>query len=138
MSEDNQSYEGSCVCGKIQMKLIGAPSGNLICYCSDCRKNSGHLGQIMAVYDTNNVEITDTENNLGEYEIKKTNSGLPKHKQFCRNCGCTIRTLLESLQGKSCVRSTLLDVKFSNFMPTEALFEEEKTKFTGGVKCEYY
>ncbi|KAF5210926.1 hypothetical protein EJF18_30245 [Clavispora lusitaniae] len=134
----SKTYKGSCVCGAIQLEVTGSPDQTIICFCHDCRKNSGNLGQITACYDLSNVKIIDPENQIGEYVITKTGSGKPKHKEYCLKCGCTIRTIVESLPGKNIIRPTLLEEGFEDFTPQSALFEDEKARYTKGVHCEYY
>lgn len=134
----SKTYKGSCVCGAIQLEVTGSPDQTIICFCHDCRKNSGNLGQITACYDLSNVKIIDPENQIGEYVITKTGSGKPKHKEYCLKCGCTIRTIVESLPGKNIIRPTLLEEGFEDFTPQLALFEDEKARYTKGVHCEYY
>lgn len=126
------------MCGSIAITLMEKLDENYICHCSDCRKNSGHLGQINSCYDINKVMIDDPEKMLGEFLILNTSSGKPKHKEFCLRCGCTIRTRLDSLPGKCIVRLTLLDDGFPAFLPPEPLFLEEKLKFTKNIESEYF
>lgn len=133
-----ETYSGSCLCGSIRIKLEGKPENVYICYCSDCRKNSGHLGQINAGYKTDKLEVIDPKEHLAKYTITDTGSGKPKHKFFCGNCGCTIRTLCESLPGETYVRIMILDNGEGDFVPQEALYEEEKVRFTKGSKSKYF
>lgn len=129
-------YNGACVCGAITISLEGKPEKTVVCYCSDCRKNSGHLGQIIAAYDKEKVQIGDPDSQLRDYLITKTGSGKPKTKEFCGRCGCTIRTILESVPGKYLVRLSLLDHGFPDFVPENKLFPEVKTAYVGGAACD--
>lgn len=122
----------------MKITVRGEPQRVYVCYCGDCRKNSGHLGQINAPYAVEDVTIDDPDNVVGEYVVKVTKSGKPKHKFFCLRCGCTIRTACESLPGKSIVRVMILDDANGRFVPEEALFAEEKNRYTKGVKSEYF
>jgi len=122
----------------VKITVRGEPQRVYVCYCGDCRKNSGHLGQINAPYAVEDVTIDDPDNVVGEYVVKVTKSGKPKHKFFCLRCGCTIRTACESLPGKSIVRVMILDDANGRFVPEEALFAEEKNRYTKGVKSEYF
>lgn len=131
-------YHGSCVCGSVKIELSGPPERVMACYCSDCRKNSGNLGQINARYKVENVKTIDPENNVADFVQTKTASGQPKHKYFCRNCGCTIRTAPEVAPGLTFVRYTILDDADDAFQPAGAINEDVKDKFTGNVKCKYY
>lgn len=129
---------GACLCGSIQIELQGKPSAAVVCYCHDCRKNSGNLGQFCARMDFDDVTVLDPNLNLALFEIVKTTSGVPKQKQFCRNCGCTIQVLLGLDAGYSYVRPTLLDEGYIGvFEPQEALFPEVKKNYTGS-ECLYF
>lgn len=131
-------YHGSCLCGSIKIILSGKPSKVYVCYCSDCRKNSGNLGQINAAYNVGDLQILDADSVLAEYTVVATGSGKPKHKSFCGKCGCTIRTICESVPGETYVRVMLLDDGDGEFIPEEALFEDEKVRFTAGVESKYF
>lgn len=131
-------YHGSCLCRSVKITVNGEPERVYVCYCGDCRKNSGHLGQINSPYDVADVTIDDPDNVVGEYVVLQTASGKPKHKFFCLRCGCTIRTVCESLPGKTIVRVMTLDDANGRFVPEKALFSEEKKRYTAGVTCEYF
>ena len=133
------SYSGSCVCGQVKFSLEGEPEACLVCYCPDCRKGSGHLGQILAQYNSKNLKIDDKDNLLTEYIINKTQSGKPKKKYFCSACGCTTHTVPMAANGEiSYVRHTLIDGDFSSLLPTSSIFDNEKEKVTAGKKSEFY
>lgn len=131
------SRTGSCLCGSVTYKLTGEPSAKVVCYCNGCRKNSGHIGQIMGKFNSESVEILDPEHHLGKFEVRNTFSGVPKEKQFCLRCGCTIRTVLGSDPGYSYVRTTLVDGSFEGLEPTVALNDEIRREFTNGAECEF-
>lgn len=133
------SYAGSCLCGEVSFKLIGEPSRSFVCYCIDCRKGSGHLGQFISQYATDKVEIDNKNDKIAEYVVQKTKSGHPKRKQFCKDCGCTIRTLPMKFNGDvSMIRQSLVDDNFAKLTPQLAMFGDEKSSFTEDVKSEFY
>lgn len=130
--------QGSCLCGGLTFTLKGESSNRFTCYCVDCRKNSGHLGQVLAIYDTSNIEISDPHNYRKEYIVTGTSSGHPKHKVFCSNCGCTIMTVPMKHNGdKSVIRATLLDSGFETLVPQKALFAQTKDEYLGDIKSEF-
>lgn len=133
-----KTYHGSCLCGSIKITLTGPPHKVNVCYCPDCRKNSGNLGQINGWYDVENVEISDPHNVLADYVVTATGSGKPKHKNFCGKCGCTIRTICEVMPGATFVRVMILDDGEGEFIPTGAIFEEERARVTGGKDSKYF
>lgn len=133
------SYTGSCMCGEVTFKLNGEPSRSFVCYCVDCRKGSGHIGQFISQYATDKVEIEDKNGKMAEYVVEKTKSGQPKRKQFCKGCGCTIRTLPMKFNGEvSMMRQSLVDEKFVNLAPQLAIFGDEKDRYTENTKSEFF
>lgn len=131
--------KGSCQCGSIKFTLNGPPDRTLVCYCDDCRKGSGHLGQMTAFYKTTDVNIIDDESNLKQFVVTKTQSGHPKHKEFCSNCGSTIRTLPMKYNGEvSVVRASLLDDNFKICAPKIAIFTDTKDKYVEGIESDYF
>lgn len=131
--------KGGCQCGEIKISLKGEPVKSFICYCIDCRKGSGHLGQILSYYDTKNIEITDSKSYLREFIVGNTKSGVPKKKEFCGNCGSTIRTLPMKYNGEvSVVRPTLLDENFKMCVPKIAIFGESNTEYVEGLQNDFF
>ncbi|KAG2736092.1 hypothetical protein G9P44_000182 [Scheffersomyces stipitis] len=133
-----EEYRGSCVCGSIEFTVRSKPEATLVCYCTDCRKGAGHLGQVLAKYETSKVEIQDKNSSMKEYTITKTQSGFPKKKLFCGECGCSILTKPMKHNGEvTFLRSTLLDNSFGDFIPKKAIFGDVKQGFVDGAQCEY-
>lgn len=131
--------KGGCQCGAVKISLKGEPVKSFICYCIDCRKASGHLGQMLSYYYTKNVEIMDSKFFLKELIVTKTKSGYPKKKEFCGNCGSTIRTLPMKYNGEvSMVRSTLLDENFIMCVPKIAIFEDSKIEYVERLQNEFF
>ncbi|KAK6460359.1 Mss4-like protein [Scheffersomyces coipomensis] len=132
-------HKGSCLCGGIQITFTGAPKKNFICYCSDCRKGSGHLGQFISQYDSDDVKVTDKDSNLKEFVVTATKSGFPKRKQYCGGCGSTILTLPMKHNGEvAMVRPSLLDSDFSQFAPNLGIFGDVKTEYTKGCETDEF
>ena len=136
---DASDPHGSCLCGAINFTIHGSPSTRMMCYCLDCRKNSGHLGQALGLLNHDQVEIKDPENNIKEWVITKTSSGSPKRKVFCGRCGSTLMTIPMKHNGeKVVIRSTLLDEGIEHFLPFDkVLFPDEKEKYLGSCPREY-
>ncbi|CAL1192887.1 unnamed protein product [Candida parapsilosis] len=76
---------------------------------------------------------------MAEYVVQKTKSGHPKKKQFCKDCGCTIRTLPMKFNGEvSMIRQSLVDENFTKLSPQLAMFGDEKSRFIEDAKSEFY
>lgn len=138
--ETNKKYKGSCLCGSIRVEVSGKPKIQFVCYCVDCRKGSGHLGQFIGMYDSKQVKISfQNKSSIKEYIVNFTQSGYPKKKQFCEICGTTILTLPMKYDGNiSMVRTTLLEKFDSNFTPEKAIFEDEKKSYLGSCESIYF
>lgn len=118
---------GSCACELISISVDTPPQMTLVCSCVDCRKNAGYTGQLLAKYPTEEVMITDPNNYLKTYIVEKTQSGKPKHKLFCGNCGCTIATKPQQYEGKvTILRSCLFDEFDDMFAPKKEIFTGDK------------
>lgn len=130
---------GSCICEAVKFKIAGEPEANFVCYCLDCRKNSGHLGQLIGKYASSDIIVDDKDSNIREWIVDKTESGFPKHKVFCSRCGCTLWTKPMKFNGeKMMVRTTLLDEGFdTSLTPSKCLFGPEKEAYLGQVKSQY-
>ncbi|KAA8915719.1 hypothetical protein TRICI_002126 [Trichomonascus ciferrii] len=133
----SNKYSGACLCESVKFS-VGDAKSKFICYCIDCRKNSGHLGQLLAKFDTEDLSIDDPTGQLKEYTITRTSSGFPKKKVFCNTCGCTIMTQPMKYEGKvSILRVTLLDNGIETFLPEKCLFQQERETYLGEVACEF-
>ncbi|KAK9452454.1 Mss4-like protein [Dipodascopsis uninucleata] len=127
-----KQYTGSCLCGGITFALNNISENRVTCYCIDCRKGSGHLGQVLAFYLKDDITIVDEESNMKEWIVSSTQSGYPKRKLFCGKCGCTIATIPMKYNGdKIVVRTSLLDSDFEKFVPKKRIFEQVKLDFVG-------
>lgn len=98
------------MCGAVSMEVSGEPLQCRECFCRDCRKSSGSLGHIIAVFDKNNVSIRG-RSHIREYVTTKTESKHAKLKKFCGNCGSTVLFELERPEAKNlvCICPTLQD-----------------------------
>lgn len=100
----------SCLCEGIQYTIHGEPENVMVCYCSDCSKNAGAPYQMIARYDKSSIKILEGEDLIGVWVVNKTTSGIEKHKEFCKRCGCTLWTKPMAHKGqKVIVRTSLID-----------------------------
>lgn len=65
----------------------------------------------MAAYDTSNITVDDPRQQLKVYTITEgVQSGFPKEKHFCSNCGCMLWTVPMKYEGKTrMVRTSLIE-----------------------------
>lgn len=125
--------QGSCLCGMVAYFIDLPPSKVITCFCSDCRKSSGHLGQINGAFQTEDVRWHDTNNFLKRYTSTDTQSKHPKVKLFCGNCGCTMGTIPGLLGGDvTNLRITLVDEFKKEYYPEGKHFVESEMDYMNG------
>ncbi|GLB05935.1 hypothetical protein ABZX51_006773 [Aspergillus tubingensis] len=94
--------KGSCNCGRIRVTMDNpTPSGGgvMICYCLNCRKQSGAAGTYVVVVENKDMVLTGSPK---KFLDTNTACGRPLDRYFCYNCGCPIMYRSETvLPGKS-------------------------------------
>jgi hypothetical protein len=85
MSE--QSLNGGCFCGAVEIRISGTPEAMGYCHCGDCRAWAAAPINAFTLWKSENVKVTKGADKIGLYH--KT----PKsHRQFCRQCGGHLMT----------------------------------------------
>lgn len=82
--------EGGCNCGAVRYRLDAKPLAVIACHCSNCRRQSGSAFSVNLVTKAKALVI---EGELGIYEDKDTQSGVPLRREFCVRCGSQIRSV---------------------------------------------
>ena len=68
------ALSGSCLCGQVQVSVLGAPSRVGICHCTDCRKESGSAFTFYGVWPASQFQRSgETSEFRGQH--------------FCPRCG---------------------------------------------------
>ena len=80
MSEN--TYNGSCFCGAVQLTVSGAPAAMGYCHCESCRHWSAGPVNAFTLWPPDAVQITQGADKLGSY-AKTDNS----HRRWCTACG---------------------------------------------------
>ncbi|PYH85269.1 hypothetical protein BO82DRAFT_429295 [Aspergillus uvarum CBS 121591] len=98
----SQSVEGSCNCGAVTI-IVTNPTrlnqGVMVCYCVNCRKQSGAAGTYVVVIEDKDQVVKGSPK---KYVDTNTNCGRSLDRYFCDTCGCPIMYRSESvLPGKS-------------------------------------
>jgi hypothetical protein len=84
---NEKSYEGSCFCGTVKLKVSGEPAGMGYCHCDSCRHWSAGPVNAFTLWKPEDVEITQGAEDMGSYN-KTTNS----YRKWCKKCGGHILT----------------------------------------------
>ncbi|GAA0395002.1 GFA family protein [Cocleimonas flava] len=79
-NKEDSHLTGSCHCGGVKYRIDGPARDVVNCFCSECRKTSGHH---VAATRINKDHLTiESENTLKWYECSPGT-----FKGFCENCG---------------------------------------------------
>ncbi len=79
-STETKILTGSCLCGGVSYKINGPARDVVNCFCSQCRKTSGHY--VAATRINKDHLVLEKEETLNWYEC------LPNvFRGFCNNCG---------------------------------------------------
>ncbi|MFI5324534.1 MAG: GFA family protein, partial [Thermodesulfobacteriota bacterium] len=81
MSENN-TYNGSCFCGAVQMTVTGEPALMGYCHCESCRHWSGGPLNAFTLWVPDAVKVTKGAENIGTY-----NKTPGSFRKWCKSCG---------------------------------------------------
>ena len=74
---------GGCLCGAIRYRVAGEPVRTSLCYCTQCRRQTGSAMPAFAVFTRNDVVI--------EKGKPASYSASPRaEREFCRDCGSAL------------------------------------------------
>lgn len=69
-----ERYTGSCLCGKVQLAVTGAPYRIGLCHCFDCRKHHGAVFQAFAIFPRAGFTVAGDTRHF-------------RDRHFCPECG---------------------------------------------------
>ena len=75
--------QGSCQCGKVNIRFLGQPSKVVACHCSECQKLSTSAFSISSIFNEDDIEI---QGEMKEWSITADNGNTVTAK-FCKHCG---------------------------------------------------
>lgn len=96
---------GGCLCGQVRYKITGEPLATILCHCTHCQKASGSAFSVNLMVRPDAFEITGTEGSFTD----AADSGSPVYRNFCANCGSSLRSILPSMGGVIAVKAGTLD-----------------------------
>lgn len=111
--------QGTCLCGKISIRIENMNSEVGACHCSMCRKWTG--GPFVAADCGKTVEISDNDKQLSLYD-----SSAWAQRAFCKNCGTSLFYRLKH-DGRTMVSVGLLENQKVDFH--HEIFIDEKPEF---------
>ncbi|KAF2097529.1 hypothetical protein NA57DRAFT_58107 [Rhizodiscina lignyota] len=121
---------GKCACEEVKFHVRGNAITTLACYCPQCRKASGGSGHLLAIYDTEQVEVDSGSEHLGTFVIEgdKTTSGHDKVKVFCKECGTTLWYKVNEGE-RTVVITATLDADYEKTKPQSEIFTRNQPSF---------
>ncbi|KAI6773632.1 hypothetical protein HG531_000481 [Fusarium graminearum] len=97
---------GSCMCGAIAYKSTTDPDVTALCHCTDCQKWTGGAFTSNAVVPEESFSIT--KGTPKQYDVTGA-SGKINHHFFCGDCGSSLYTRLDIMEGKIIIKAGGLD-----------------------------
>ena len=76
------SYEGSCFCGAVKLKVTGEPVAMGYCHCASCRSWSAGPVNAFSLWKPDSVTVTQGANQIGTFA--KTPAS---ERKWCMRCG---------------------------------------------------
>ena len=76
------SYEGSCFCGAVKLKVTGEPAAMGYCHCASCRSWSAGPVNAFSLWKPESVTVTQGANQIGTFA--KTPAS---ERKWCMRCG---------------------------------------------------
>jgi len=81
------SYEGSCFCGAVKLKVTGEPVAMGYCHCASCRSWSAGPVNAFSLWKPESVTVTQGANQIGTFA--KTPAS---ERKWCMRCGGHLMT----------------------------------------------
>lgn len=103
----DQTYQGSCFCGKVIFKVKGTPAGMGYCHCTSCRTWSAAPVNAFTLWDPDSLTITAGEEHIATY-CKTPQS----HRKYCTSCGGHLMTVHPEMGLVDIYAAMLPDLEF--------------------------
>ena len=81
------SYEGSCFCGAVKLRVTGEPVAMGYCHCASCRSWSAGPVNAFSLWKPDSVTVTQGANQIGTFA--KTPAS---ERKWCMRCGGHLMT----------------------------------------------
>ena len=102
-----QSYQGACFCGAVQLQVIGRPQAMGYCHCRSCRSWSAGPVNAFTLWPPTAIRVIKGQEQVATYH--KTDLS---HRQFCRLCGGHLMTVHPPLNMVDVFAATIADLPF--------------------------
>jgi hypothetical protein len=99
-------FQGGCACGAIRYKAAAEPIFVMHCHCTDCQKTTGaHMATVVGVP----ADAFSVEQGTTKVYPTRGDSGGKVHRSFCADCGSTLFSTADAMQGLCFVDAGSLD-----------------------------
>lgn len=118
-------YQGSCLCGAIEVRISGPISSIIHCHCSLCRKSSGTAYATNGFVNADELTVDDPGGKLGSYEHRPG-----KKRHFCTVCASPVYSARADDPSRVRLRLGILDSAIAerpmshNFVTSKADWED--------------
>jgi hypothetical protein len=82
-----KTYNGSCFCGAVQIRVSGEPAGMGYCHCDSCRHWSAGPVNAFTLWQPDAVKVTRGAEHIGTYSKNPTS-----FRKWCKQCGGHLMT----------------------------------------------
>jgi len=125
LSLGGNMYQGSCLCGEVEIEIHGPIQSIIHCHCSKCRKSSGTAYATNGFVASNDFKIKKGQSTLGSFE---TAAGRKRH--FCSVCASPVYSSNADKPEQIRLRLGILDSDISerpishNFITSKANWDD--------------
>jgi hypothetical protein len=102
MTQPNLPREGSCLCGKVRIRISAPPLLTMACHCTGCQKMSASAYSLSAAIPSEGFEIVQGEPVIGALHG-------PNQHYFCGHCLSWLFTRPQGMDWFVNIRPTMLD-----------------------------
>jgi len=114
-----QNLSGRCLCGAVQYSCKAEPIATAICHCSNCQHQTGTAFSMTVIVPKESF-VFEKKDTLVEY-LDKSESGNDVQRQFCKNCGSPVLSLISLAPQVCLIKAGTLDDK-SQLKPTKQVW----------------
>lgn len=98
---------GHCLCGSVAYSFTGDPAMVAACHCDDCQRQSGACFSLNVAVPAANFTVDASK--LRTFATTGTDSGQPRERNFCPECGSPVTTVLAEMADLVFIKAGTLD-----------------------------
>ncbi|NQZ07678.1 MAG: GFA family protein [Algicola sp.] len=117
------SYQGSCLCGAVELEIKGPIDSLIHCHCSLCRKSTGTAYATNGFVNTADFKLIKGDDNLSSFGFKP---GRERH--FCKTCGSPVYSSNADDPSRIRIRAGLIDSNITE-RPVAHIFASSKANW---------